>query len=133
MPKENMSKLGIHRVTCQKVFLKTFKKLDLIGTNILTPLPTHPPHTHTHTYTSHVCGKALCPVQLSKAYGYEYLYVLDFLKEWFVLIQDKCKNCSNGQTYNTTNVSKTNMSRRILYFTFKKITHDNKSLTLNVK
>lgn len=51
MPKENMSKLGIHRVTCQKVFLKTFKKLDLIGTNILTPLPTHPPHTHTHTHT----------------------------------------------------------------------------------
>lgn len=50
MPKENMSKLGIHRVTCQKVFLKTFKKLDLIGTTILTPLPTHPPHTHTHTH-----------------------------------------------------------------------------------
>lgn len=50
MPKENMSKLGIHRVTCQKVLLKTFKKLDLIGTNILTPPPTHPPLTHTHIH-----------------------------------------------------------------------------------
>lgn len=54
MPKENKSKLGIHRVTCQKVLLKTFKKLDLIGTNILTPPPTHPPLSHTHTQATFV-------------------------------------------------------------------------------
>lgn len=46
MTKENMSKLGIHRVTCLKYLLNTFKKLDWIGTNILTP-PLPPPHTHT--------------------------------------------------------------------------------------